>query len=183
MRKIIILLALILIGAVVVFYLNSIEAPEPSSAELVAAGYFDGRNSTFSLDGNPVTLIEGIEEVPAAPGSEAKIVTEYVGAESIGDLNADGLPDTAFLVAQSAGGTGHFYYVVVALKTESGHVTTNAVLLGDRIIPRSTDISEGELRVNYLDRKQDEPMTAEPSVRVAKNFKVTGSGVLVESSD
>jgi hypothetical protein len=111
------------------------------------------------------------------PGSAAKIVTRYFGNEATGDLNSDGTPDTALLLTQSGGGSGTFYYVVVALKTKDGYMGTNAVLLGDRIAPQTTELRDGTVIVNYADRKPGEAMTTLPSVGVSKYLKVV-DGVL-----
>ncbi len=139
------------------------------------------KDATYSIDGQSVTLIDGKAEVEAAPGSASKITTTYFGNEAMGDLNGDGKPDTAFILTQSTGGTGTFYYAVVALKTDSGYQGTNAVLLGDRIAPQTTEIKDGKVIVNYADRKAGEPMTASPSVGVSKYLKVSGEQ-LVETS-
>jgi hypothetical protein len=88
------------------------------------------------------------------------------------DLNGDGLEDVAFLLTQDGGGSGTFYYVVVALKAGTGYKGTNAIFLGDRIAPQKTEIHNGELVVNCAERRPSEPMTVQPSVGVAKYLKI-----------
>jgi hypothetical protein len=132
------------------------------------------KDATYLVEGQPVTLSNGVSEAEAAPGSASKIVTTYFGNEAVGDLNGDGLPDTAFILTQTSGGSGTFYYAAVALKTSAAYEGTNAVLLGDRISPQTTEIRDGKLIVNYADRKPGEPMTASPSVGVSKYFTVSG---------
>jgi hypothetical protein len=90
------------------------------------------------------------------------------------------LPDTAFLVTQDRGGSGLFYFVVVALKTATGYTTTNAFLIGDRIAPQTTEIntSAQELYVNFAERNAGEPMTTKPSHGATLYLKVTADGVL-----
>ncbi|MDE2188540.1 MAG: tryptophan-rich sensory protein [Patescibacteria group bacterium] len=141
---------------------------------------FDGKNATFTIDGKPVTLVNGISKVPAAPDSASQVTTRYFGNEATGDLTGDGLPDTAFLITQDTGGSGLFYYAVVAIQTAHGYKTTNAVFLGDRIAPQSTSIVTKlqELEINYAERKPGEPMTAQPSVGTTTVLKVTSIGVL-----
>ena len=86
----------------------------------------------------------------------------------------------AFLVTQETGGSGIFYYAVVALKTANGYKTTNAFFIGDRIAPQTTEIntSAKELYVNFAERKPGEPMTAQPSQGATLYLKVTPAGVL-----
>ena len=138
---------------------------------------FDGKNVTFMVNGKPVTLVNGVSDVPI-PNSSAKIVTRYFGNEATGDLTGDGAADVAFLITQQTGGSGTFYYVVVAIKTTGSYRTTNAFFLGDRIAPQSTEIRSGQLLVNYATRKPGEPMTAQPSQGVTKTLKVSSVGVL-----
>ena len=149
--------------------------PQPS-ATATSASYKD---ISVEVEGQTVTLVGGAAETAAAPGSATKIVTRYFGNDATGDLNGDGAPDVAFLITQSRGGSGTFYYVVAALKTATGYSGTNAVLLGDRVAPQTTQINAGELIVNYADRKPGEPMTASPSVGVSKYMKLVSGKLQV----
>ncbi|MCR4333711.1 MAG: hypothetical protein NUV60_01660 [Patescibacteria group bacterium] len=118
---------------------------------------------TFIINGQPVTLVNGRAETDGAPGSAEKVVTQYFGNVATGDLNGDSLPDVAFLLTQNTGGSGTFYYVVATIVAADGsYKGTDAVLLGDRIAPQTTEIRDGKLIVNYADRKAGEPMTAQP---------------------
>ncbi len=117
----------------------------------------------------------------AAPGSASKIITRYFGNDASGDLNGDGKADIAFLLTQTNGGSGTFFYVVVALKTDTGYLGTNAVFLGDRIAPQTTEIQGSTVIVNYADRNPGEAFDVAPSLGVSKYLQVT-NGQLVEGS-
>jgi hypothetical protein len=138
-------------------------------------------DASYEIDGRVVVLVDGLAEVEAAPGSASKITTRVFGNEAMGDLNGDGKEDIAFLLTQDGGGSGTFFYVVVALKTDDGYTGTSAVLLGDRIAPQTTEIHGTELIVNYAERAPGEPMTAQPSIGVSKYLKVV-DGELVETT-
>ena len=143
----------------------------------------DYKNATYTIDGNQVSLVNGVSEVPAAPDSAAMLTVKYFGNNAAGDLNGDGTDDLAFLITQNGGGSGTFYYVVAALQNANGGYTgTNAVLLGDRIAPQTTEIKDGTITVNYTDRRPGQPMTAQPSVGVSKYFKMQG-GQLVATQE
>lgn len=136
-------------------------------------GASDYKSATFLIEGEEVTLVNGKAESdpPAggAPGSASKTITQYFGNEAKGDINDDGIPDLAFLLTQTRGGSGTFYYVVVALQTPAGGYTgTNAILLGDRIAPQPIEIRHTIVIANYADRKPGEPMTTQPSVGTSK---------------
>lgn len=164
-----------------VWMLNQVGAvTQINSSQIASQTQFDEKNTTFMIDGQLVTLVNGISIVTEAPGSASKITTTYFGNEATGDLTGDGLPDTAFLITQDTGGSGLFYYAVVAIKTANSYKTTNAFFIGDRIAPQSTNIiaNSRELQINYAERRPNEPMTAQPSVGVTLLLKVTPTGVL-----
>ncbi len=126
-------------------------------------------NATYIIDGEPYTLVDGNSEVESAPGSSSKTITKYFGNEVSVDLNNDGREDSVFLLTQSTSGTGTFFYVASAINKETGWEGSNALLLGDRIAPQTTELSTNPshsnvIVVNYLDRKENESMTEIPSV-------------------
>jgi hypothetical protein len=164
-----IVVIIVLIGGV--FYYGGIF--NNSSVIPATPAAFDGKNITFVINGMSVTLINGI-------ANASKIITRYFGNEATGDLDGDSLTDTAFLVTQEAGGSGTFYYVVVALKTVDGYKTTNAFFVGDRIAPQLMEIhaDSKELYVNYTERKQGESMSVRPSVGATLALKVAPAGIL-----
>ena len=141
------------------------------------------QNATYIIDGQPVTLVNGVAEQEAAPGSASKKVTKYFGNAVELDLNGDGLMDTGLILTQEGGGSGTFFYVAAALQQAGGsYQGTNAIFLGDRIAPQSTNVdpnNPAQFIVNYADRKASEPMSAQPSIGVSRTFKVA-NGSLVE---
>ncbi len=158
------------------YWLGHSPAPVAHTPKVVHTDY---KNTTYIIDGQPVTLVNGQAETPAAPGSAEKIITQVFGNEATGDLSGDGLSDTALILMQSTGGSGTFFYAVVALATTSGAIGTNAILLGDRIAPQATQVEYGEAVFNYADRAAGEPMSAQPSTGVSKYLYVT-HGTLAE---
>lgn len=128
---------------------------------------------TFTINGERIELLNGVYEKEAAPGASAKITTSYFGNETKGDFDGDGKEDRAFLVTQTTGGSGTFFYLATTLGGE-------AAFLGDRIAPQTTEWRDGKIVVNYAERKPGEPMTASPSVGVSKYFQVR-EGTLTET--
>ncbi len=165
------LILLVLVLAVGYIIFDSYSRRENTTVQVSAQDY---RNATYVIDGKPVTLVDGLSETEAAPGSATKIITRYFGNEVKHDLNDDGREDVAFLLTQETGGNGTFFYVVAALNTENGYVGSHALFLGDRIAPQTTEIDEGRttagtnkqnvIVVNYATRLPNEPFTTRPSV-------------------
>lgn len=137
------------------------------------------KNVTIEIDGNAVTLVDGLSEIAVAPGSSTKIITKFFGNEAFGDLNEDGKEDVAFLITQDGGGSGTFFYIVAALGSETGYQGTNAIFLGDRIAPQSTHMENGQIVVNFAERKPEDPFTTPPSLDVSKRVRLV-DGKLVE---
>jgi len=164
-KRILIVLGIIVVltGGLVIFSFQS------ADTKPVAAVACDYKNATYTIDGTPVELHDGVAETEAAPGSASKITTRYFGNEAKADLDGDGRTDIAFLITQETGGSGTFYYAVTALNTMNGCKGSEAFFLGDRIAPQTTEASSSAdgkniIIVNYADRAEGEPMTTEPSV-------------------
>jgi hypothetical protein len=177
------LIGIIAILIIVVAILSVIvmrEVPPANSTDSEEVGAEDAMNATYAIESQPVTLVNGVSEMPIAPGSASMIVTKYFGNDLEVDLNGDGRMDDAFILTQNRGGSGVFYYAVAALNTEQGYVGSDGYLLGDRIAPKATTISpnaaqKGVVVFNYADRKAGEPMTAEPSVEKNVYLKLSTS--------
>lgn len=135
-------------------------------------------NIAYTIEGQTVTLKGGVSEVSTLSGSTAKTITRYFGNTTLGDLNGDGTDDVVFILTQETGGSGVFYYAAAALMMQDGYHGTNAVFLGDRIAPQTTEIKNGQVIVNYADRKINEAMTVAPSVAVSKYLSISGTTLM-----
>ncbi len=114
---------------------------------------------TYSISGRPIQLVK-------QPTKDVGLAT-YFGNEIITDLNNDGNADSVFLITQERTTGEVLYYLVAALKTDTGYVGSQAMLIGDRIAPQTTEVQQGytnRIIINYAVRKPGENMTASPSV-------------------
>jgi len=121
-------------------------------------------NTTYRIENQSVALSHGRAEVPAAPGSAARVITTAYGEPVFGDLNRDGRDDAALFLRRETGGTGTFYYIAAAIFAEDGFEGTNAVLLGDRVVPQVLCIQNGLISVKYKGREMGQPMSEKPSI-------------------
>ena len=178
-NKNILLLAAVILVIAGYLVIKSSDVREKVPVEVVPSEVsFDPRNASYIIDGLSITLVDGVSEVEAAPGSASKIVTRYFGNEAVGDLNGDGRDDTVYLLSHSTGGSGLFYYAVAVLNKVDGYKVTNTFFVGDRISPQSTNIISSEIHVNFAERKPGEPMTVDPSQGAVLLLKVTSEDVL-----
>ena len=157
--------------------LTEISPTANPTAETISVA--DYKNATYQIESQSVTLVDGLSDMELLPGSASRMVTRYFGNEAMGDLNSDARDDIAFLLTQTTGGSGTFYYVVAALQTASGVEGTNAIFLGDRIAPQTTSITNGTITVNYADRNPGESFTVQPSLGVSRLFKIEND-ILIE---
>lgn len=166
MNKItIVSIVIIIFFAAGIFYWVRVQ-PEPILTESTPK---DHKNTSYLINGTRITLTDGYNEFENAPGSASKTITRYFGNEVHHDLNNDGREDIVFLLTQTSGGSGTFYYVVAALNTPTGYVGSQALLLGDRIAPQTTEISQDPnhinvLVINYADRNPGESFAIPPSL-------------------
>lgn len=113
------------------------------------------KNITVTLDDQSFTLKDG-----AAATNTVRIV----GEPTAGDVTSGSQPDAALLIESDPGGSGTFYYAVLAVNHDGTYQATNAIALGDRIIPEGVDFIDGHFVYRFLERKPGEPMAAEPTV-------------------
>lgn len=175
MKKIIlIILSLALLGGIITFIFTRFAYQKEEARRLdaidsfiacEAAGYPVMESYPRRCRAGEETFTEEISPTPTT-------TTRYFGNEAAGDLNGDGQADRAFIVTQDGGGSGTFYYVAASLTKAETPENLNTIFLGDRIAPQTTEIREGKIVVNYADRKEDEPMSAAPSVGVSRYFEV-----------
>ena len=164
-----ILAALVIFGGAVVYALYPKDNNITPNNNIGKSEAISLKDATYNINGRSLTLVNGVSVVSAAPGSASMITTRYFGNEVKHDFDSDGRPDTAFILTQNAGGSGTFYYVVIALNMARGYVGSAGFLLGDRIAPQTTEMSQNPstpdvIVVNYADRKTGEAFTVQPSV-------------------
>jgi hypothetical protein len=136
----------------------------------------DALNTTYTIDDQLASLINGSAQQSVATGSSGTINISVWSQPVLGDLNNDGNDDAALILVEQTGGSGTFYYLVAAIENpESGEaIGSNGVLLGDRISPQSISIDKGVITVKYLDRGPKEAMATPPSIETIKHFTLNG---------
>jgi hypothetical protein len=167
------MIAAVLVGAFLFLDTRNEEAP---------ASEADHKDAEFLIDGQRVKLENGVAETEASPGSASTIVTRHFGHELDIDLDGDGRDDVAFIVTQTRGGSGTFFYAVAARDTGQGYAGSDGYLLGDRIAPQATTVSpnprhERVVVFNYVDRAPGEAMTTQPSVGRSVYLKLDPSSM------
>lgn len=156
MKKIIILiLFILLLGGIILGLLKSKSVNTLKS---------DPLNITYKIQGKEYSLVKGVVEKEIAPGSASKEVIRVFGEPVYADLDADADLDAVMYLTQENGGSGTFFYVVVAVNDNGVYKGTDAMFLGDRIAPQNINIIDGRAVANFAERKVGESFAVSPSV-------------------
>lgn len=153
--------------------------PAPTAAPLTLAQLGNATYQVQDAPGGSVTLKDGKAEVELAPGSASKYTAQI--AEPLANGTINGKPYAAAVLITSGGGSGTFYNLAVVPNNNGQPGTGMTKLLGDRIKVQAIAFVSNTVQVNYLDRKEGEAMTTEPTVAVTKYFTVDAAGALVET--
>lgn len=170
--------AVLVVGGAALFFVTGAEkgSDDPRTWEDVSKLPDSPRDASYRIDDREVRLADGRAEEEVAPGSAGKAVTEMWGEPVYGDLSDNGdTSDAALILTRTEGGSGTFYYVVAALKDNTGYLGTNAVLLGDRIAPQNIVVQQGMIVITYADRTSSEAMTNVPSEGKTAYLTVSGA--------
>ena len=165
MKKVYTAIGLLSIVAILVVYflvVNLLTSLNTNEVEIVNEA--DVSSSIFVIDNKEFALVDGVAEKEIVPGAASREVLRIFGQPVYGDLDNDDDIDAAVLLEYTAGGSGVFYYAVLALLEGDGYRTTNALLLGDRIAPQTVNIDSGRAVYNYAVRKDDDSFATPPSI-------------------
>jgi len=169
MSKIIIAIITIILIAGLGYWIYQSTLEESSTTIPEEGLVVDPLNATYIIEGDEFTLVDGKAEKEIVSGAASKIrINVFDGWSTKGDVNDDDLEDTVVLLTYNAGGSGTFFYVVLAIQKKQGYEGTNAIFIGDRIAPQTTEIRSGEIIVNYADRYPWESFTDQTSVVKSK---------------
>lgn len=131
----------------------------------------------------PVVLAGGhFEGEPFVAGGASRPTVQLLpGPVALGNLNGDGQPDAAVLLASNYGGSGTYLYLAT-VELRDGVWTNNATTpLGDRLQPQGLAIENGRIALALLSHNENDPACC-PSVVVERRFRLNG-GQLVEAED
>lgn len=151
---------------IAILVLPAVAAHAQASIDCRSAHVFNPANATYLIEGDTVTLSNGARSQPAGPGSHTMHKTKLIeGAQVCGEF--DGQPVAVVLLSDDPGGSGGYFYLA-AVPTDGQSFP--AVLLGDRVLPKSVVIEKNLIVVTYLDHAADAPMAAPPSVNTVRRF-------------
>lgn len=145
-------------------------SPPPSSPPAVAVPSVLS-DASFVLEGRKIALKDGRYEESLA-GSAVTMTTSLTEWKAEGDLDGDGRPDAAAVVADDPGEGRVFYYALAVLDLPKGLLAVKPVFLGDFIVVNGLSILDGKVVVKIRARRTGLNRTLRFAVR---------NGALVEA--
>ena len=100
----------------------------------------------------------------SAAGLDVKLI-----ASAKGDVDGDGRPDAAVVLASQTGGTGTFIDLFALLDRQDGAYARGPVSLGDRVKVDSIRVSDRAIHLHLLTQGPDDPLCC-PTRRVVETF-------------
>ncbi len=95
---------------------------------------------------------------------------------AFGDLNGDGLPDAAVLLAENGGGSGVFVSLLAMINQGGQPLQSGAVLIDDRPRVDSLAIQDGKIVLGALIHGPNDPM-ASPTLAVTETYTLAQDGL------
>lgn len=132
----------------------------------------DPSNSTFAIEGEDITFKNGKAEmkVDETGLTQEASITDII---TYGDINNDKQNDAAFIIVTTSPISGALNsYIAAYVSGTVRYKPTDTVAIGAQVSPKSVEIKGGKIIVNYLDRRPDEPLAADPTVSKSKTFRL-----------
>lgn len=118
-----------------------------------------------------VPLINGKYEAGSGETYESLQLLDTAG---FGDLNGDGSPDAAVLLAENTGGSGVFVYLVALVKQVDGYSQSTPLLIDDRPQVESLTIENNRVQLTGKIHGMADAM-ANPTMQVVAEYQLTQS--------
>ena len=142
------------------------DRPDRSPAELSAAVLRSASYPNTYVEEGAVRLENGAYE-DTARRAVVFMLPEY----AIGDLDLDGAPDAAVLLATNTGGSGTFHDLVAVRNRDGQPDAAASVFLGDRVPTERIRIVEGTIELDVTMHGPGDPMCC-PSMDVTRRFRL-----------
>lgn len=126
-----------------------------------------------------VSLNNGKYEAGSGENYESLQLLDTAG---FGDLNGDGSPDAAVLLAENTGGSGVFVYLVALLKQADGYSKSTPLLIDDRPQIDSLTIENNHIHLQGKIHGMADAM-ANPTMQVVAEYQLTQSKLTLTKLD
>ena len=134
------------------------------------------KNAEFKSDlpaAKKAKLTNGVYEEDQGLGASFKLNIRLTDDYAIGDLNGDGAPDAAVILAANTGGSGVFVNLAAVLNDGGKPKPIAYADLGDRTQVKSISIASGVIVMDLVTHSPTDPMCC-PTQKETQKFKLQG---------
>jgi hypothetical protein len=139
------------------------------------------KNMTYTLKASasavPITLVDGKFQV-SDTANNLRMSGALVEPVAFGDLDGDGVPDAAVIIATNNGGSGTFHELIAVLSKNGQPVQAANLILGDRISEKLLTIQGGKIALDYLRSGPKDPLCC-PSEHALTTYHLAGGQLAV----
>lgn len=146
----------------------ALEEGQPASAELSAAALRNAAYRSDYLEEGRLTLADGRYD-----DTLRRVHVTMLPRYAVGDLDGDGRPDAAVVLATNTGGSGVFETLVAVLDRDGEPVHAASAYLGDRVRVGRLAIEERLVVLELIEHGPGEPMCC-PTVSAERRFRLDG---------
>ncbi len=150
--------------------------PEPTATDDPSLALSVLQNASFhSSNWGDYQLVNGIfYRTPASPGETAELYTTQLSIPTLGDLNADGLPDAAVILVTYNGGNGNNKELAILLN-QAGSVTNIATVdIGFMVAVEAMEIQAGVILLHVRVAGPNDALCC-PSQQETWQFQLEGN--------
>lgn len=145
------------------------EVPPPETPTELSAAVL--RSATYTspyVEEGEVLLDGGVFEDTAR-----RVAVYFIPEYAVGDLDQDGVPDAAVVLATNTGGSGTFHDLAVVLNRDGRPENVATAFLGDRVPVERIRIAAGEIQLDLTMHGPGDAMCC-PSLDVTRKFRLVG---------
>lgn len=136
------------------------------------------KNFTFTspMYGKTIQLTQGKYE---AGNGVDYLRASLLESIAFGDLNHDGKPDAAILLAENGGGSGTFISLIAMLDQDGAPHQGSAIMVGDRPRINSLKIQDGKIVLEGVIHSKQAPLCC-PDLPVIETYTLSKSGLILQ---
>ena len=119
---------------------------------------------------NGTTLVNLLDGKYEAGSGVDYLSVSMLDQAAFGDLNSDGTPDAAIILAENYGGSGQFMYLVPVFNSGGFPSPSSGYFLGDRVTVNSIGIANSRITLDMLVHSPNDALCC-PSQAMTQSFK------------
>jgi hypothetical protein len=167
---------------------TDIPTQAPSPTPLPPFTVDELKNATYLLK-DFASLNDGSDSMALVNGTFSKSEPAGTGVQNFnlmyvqsttGDLNGDGLPDAAVILAADTGGSGTFVYLAAVINQAGKPLNVDAITLGDRTVIESMSIQDGKIAMQTIIHGPQDPLCC-PTLKTSETYMLENNNLLTQA--